>query len=166
MSINAKLSELELRRDAVLREMDDNATRLSEYIRKQYSPVNVLRRHIGPAIGIAATLGTLAAGTKAPRTGFMRLIWSQLFNRPATHAHATQSSGGATSGQPTADAAPAAAHTAADAREANRHGLRDIAQPIISNILLDVAQMIPWSSLMQRAREKRKNRDGQTDHTE
>ena len=165
MSINAKLSELELRRDAVLREMDDNATRLSEYIRKQYSPVNVLRRHIGPAIGIAATLGTLAAGTKAPRTGFMRLIWSQLFNRPATHAHATQSSGGATSGQPTADAAPAA-HSTTDAREPNRHGLRDIAQPIISNILLEVAQVIPWSSLMQRAREKRKNRDGQTDHTE
>ncbi len=165
MSIDGKLAELEQRRNAVLQEIGDDAAHLSEYLKKQYSPVSVLRRHIGPAIGIAATLGTLAAGIKSPRWGFMRLIGSQLFNRHANHAHGNQSSGGAVPRQSSAGAAPVA-HAARDARDSHRAGLRDMAEPIITNILLDVAQLIPWSSLIQRAREKPKSRDGRTDHAD
>ena len=162
MSIDAKLAELESRRDAVLQEMGDNATHLGEYVKTQYSPVNVLRRHIGPAIGIAATLGTLAAGAKTSRGGIMRLILSQLLHRESNKSATEQASEQTGSQPPLTDAVPAA-HTGTSSSQSHRRGLRDVAEPIVTNIIMDVAQAIPWRSLLQRVREKHKSRDGQMD---
>lgn len=157
MSIESQLADLERRRDKVLREMDDSATHLGKYIKTQYSPVNVLRRHIGPAVGIAATLGTLAAGAKAPRAGILRLIWSRLINKgnhQSTSNSASNASGSVVPpSQTTAeDSGPSASH------KPRQGGFRDVVEPIVSNIVLDVAQTIPWGSLLDRVRTKYKNR--------
>ena len=162
MSIDAKLAELECRRDALLQEMGDNATHLGEYVKKQYSPVNILRRHIGPAIGIAATLGTLAAGAKVPRAGLMRLIWTRLLHRENNNSDTKQAPGQTGSAPPSTDAV-SAAREGTHSPQPHHRGLRDVAEPIVTNIIMDVAQAIPWRSLLQRVREKHKGRDGQTD---
>lgn len=162
MSIESQLAELERRRDAVLQEMDDNATHLGEYIKTQYSPVNVLRRHIGPAIGIAATLGTLAAGAKTPRAGFIRLIWTRLLHGGNYQPKTTRESGHADSVSPPNHAA-SAPHGGTDSQDPQRRRLRDIAEPIVRNIIMDAAQAIPWSSLLDRVRDARKSRGAQSD---
>ncbi len=143
MSIDTKLAELEYLRDATLREMGDNATLLSEHIKTQYSPARMLRRHVRPALGFAATVAVLIARSKAPHAGALRTIWSQLFNRARKHSAAGRSSNGVASVDPTAAAAADGQATPA-AKDQNHHGLRDLVKPIIRNILLDVAQSIPW----------------------
>jgi hypothetical protein len=148
--------------DAKLAELGDYATHLGEYVKSQYSPANVLRRHIGPAIGIAATLGTLAAGAKAPGTGFMRLIWSRLLHRENNNSNTKQAPGQTGSSPPSTDAV-SAAHGGTHSPQPRHRGLRDVAEPIVTNIIMDVAQAIPWRSLLQRVREKHNDRDGQTD---
>lgn len=141
MNIRTKLAELEYLRDAALREMGDNATHLSEHLKTHYSPANMLRRHLRPALGLAATVAVLIARAKTPQRGGLHMIWSQLFNRtmkrsqkkhnPDASAVDHPPSGG--NGQP-----------AGETPEQNHHGIRNLVQPIIRNILLDVAQAITW----------------------
>lgn len=165
MSIESQLAELEHRRDAVLQEMDDNATHLGEYIKTQYSPVNVLRRHIGPAIGIAATIGTLAASAKAPRAGLMRLLWTRLLHG-GNHSSKTTRASGTSDSVASPNHAASASNPSAESHQPDHRGFRDVAEPIVRNIIMDVAQAIPWSSLFDRVRDARKSRGTQSDRKE
>lgn len=165
MSIESQLAELEHRRDAVLQEMDDNATHLGEYIKTQYSPVNVLRRHIGPAIGIAATIGTLAASAKAPRAGLMRLLWTRLLHG-GNHSSKTTRASGTSDSVASPNHAASASNPSAESHQPDHRGFRDVAEPIVRNIIMDVAQAIPWSSLLDRVRDARKSRGTQSDRKE
>ncbi len=162
MSIESQLAELERRRDAVLQEMDDNATHLGEYIKTQYSPVNVLRRHIGPAIGIAATIGTLAASAKAPRAGLMRLLWTRLLHG-GNHSSKTTRASGTSDSVASPNHAASASNPSAESHQPDHRGFRDVAEPIVRNIIMDVAQAIPWSRLFDRVRDARKSRGTQSD---
>ena len=163
MSIESKLKELEIRRNAVLQEMDDNTTHLGKYLRTRYAPVNVLRRHIGPAIGIAATFGTLAAGAKIPRHGLLRMLWTRV-NRGHRSASPPESSNASGSAGLAADAAHDGAPAGVDSQRPRHHALIDAAQPILTHLIVDVAQAIPWRNLMGRILEKRHKSANGSDH--
>ncbi len=162
MSIDAKLAELERRRDALLREMDENTTHLGEYMREWYSPVNILRRHVCSAMGIAAALGTLTAAAKLPRASLLRLIWTRLLH------HKDNNSGGNPPSDPSGavasstDSTPTT-HSTTESHETRHRGFGDVAERLVANIVLDAAQAVPWGSLLNRVRLKLQHRDGQTD---
>ncbi len=152
MSMEHKLAELERRRDAVLGEMDENATQLGNYLRVQYSPKNILRRHIGPAMGVAAALGTLAAGVNAPRGGLLQALWSRVVHGHRAGKKPAESSEGRTAGVPQeTQAAP----DPAAAQQPGLHPLIDAAEPIVRTFIVGAAQAIPWRSLLARVLEKR-----------
>ncbi|MGC8625310.1 MAG: hypothetical protein ACP5I8_10025 [Phycisphaerae bacterium] len=157
MSIDAKLIELQRRRDVALVEMDDYATHFGRYIRAQYSPAGILRRHIGPAMGLAATLGTLVAGIAAPGDGLLQALMDKLLSPRHSRAKPTT-----VETSSAADAAAPLHHVPDDNRASvvsdppsrNNQPILDVAEPIVKNLIVGVAQAIPWRRVMERAWEK------------
>lgn len=157
MNIETKLVELQRRRDAALAQMDDHATHLGRYLRAWYSPANVLRRHIGPAMGVAATLGTLVGGI-TPGEGLFQLLWAKLLSRRhvGTEPIVVKTS------QTTDTSAPPHHVVDGDNKSAGpdtpsrrTDSILDVAEPIVKNLIVGVAQAIPWRSIMGRVWEKR-----------
>jgi hypothetical protein len=148
-----KLAELEHRRDALLGEMDENASHLSHYLRVHYAPRSILRRHIGPAMGVAAAIGTLVAGVKAPRNGLLHALWSRMMpsqgNGKETAVSAADRN---TSGKepPVSSSGPMNPATGT-----GHHTLMDVAEPIVRTLIVGVAQAVPWRNLVGRILQKR-----------
>ncbi len=157
MSIQDQLGELEARRNAALREVDDQVTQFEHYLRIQYSPENVVRRHLGAAMGIAATLGVVASGSSTDlKGGLLRALVSWLRGKPRGRTEPSDTGGESTvrvdgaNGQ-VRGSGPGAVHT----QPADAHPILDMAEPILRNLIVGVAEVIPWRGLMGRVLEKR-----------